>query len=123
MLTDIALHSLLSTKSRQLGVAEIREYAELAADLLGLSPHARRIEDRESLTARAQRAIALQVNALVEAGVEASVYASETVDGYAKTYRDGVILPYALDLARDVLGALGIRAVAAGAYGVIRARR
>lgn len=87
MLYDVTDHALLSVEASSLTPEALAEYAQVACDLLGLRAPALTGE----YGAKATRAVALQVNHLVELGAEGMALQSESRGKRSRTFGAGTI--------------------------------
>lgn len=101
-LDDISGHALLSAEAAGLEPPALAEYAALAVDLLGLADATFDTGDPDLLKAR--RAVALQVNFLIEQGTDSAVYSSNSRGARSAAYRMSLIDPRAAAIMRGLLG-------------------
>lgn len=96
-----AENGLLSVAARSLEEPGLTAHADLAEDLLGLS--AGSVVTEAAVVAKAQRAVALQINHQVAQSPNWSVLASNTQGSRTETYRNWEVNPSAKRLADEVL--------------------
>ena len=114
-------HALLSKEALNTELDRLQEQVEVAADLLGFADHEEAIIATASVKAKAERALALQVNFQIVHNHDAEAYELEDVDVQRRQYRTGIISPKALALAHEVLGEIGRSSVPS--FAVLRSRR
>jgi len=97
-------HGLLSERARALAPEELVAQAKLAETILGLEDLD--VTADSAKVARAQMAVALQVNLQLASPAEAMALTSQSRGGRSESYRDGIPLvhPTAASIVRQLMG-------------------